>query len=53
VIIVLFEYISDCLGGDRIGKDIVDEIGSLNSTVKLFSCDLMNDKLFIARKELG
>jgi hypothetical protein len=53
VIIVLFEYISDCLGGDRIRKDIVDEIGSLNSIVKLFSSDLVNDKLFIARRELG
>jgi hypothetical protein len=52
VIIVLFEYISDHLGGDRIGKDIVDEIGSLNSIVKLSSGDLVNDMLFIAREEL-
>jgi hypothetical protein len=53
VIIVLFEYISDRFGGDRIGKDIVDEIGSLNSIVKLPNSDLMNDKLFIMREELG
>jgi hypothetical protein len=41
------------LGGDRIGNDVVDEIGSLDSIVKLSSGDLANDRLFITRGELG
>ena len=32
----LLKYIPDCLGTDRVGKDTVDEIGSLNSIVKAF-----------------
>ena len=34
--VVLLEYISDCLGIDRVGDNIVDEMGSLNSIIKLF-----------------
>jgi len=45
----LFEYIPDCLGTDRVGKDVVDKIGSLNSIVKLPSDDLANDGLFVSR----
>ena len=44
-----FEYIPDCLGIDRVGKDVVDKIGSLNSIVKLASDDLVNDGLFVLR----
>jgi len=39
----LLEYIPDCLGTDRVGKDAVDKIGSLNSIVKLSSSDLVNN----------
>jgi hypothetical protein len=49
----LLEYIPDCLGTDRIGKDAIDEIGSLNSIVKLASSDLANDRLFVTRGKLG
>ena len=38
------EYIPDCLGTDRVGKDEIDEIGSLNSIVKLSSSDLANNR---------
>jgi len=37
---------------DRIGEDVVDEIGSLDSIVQLSSGDLVNDRLFIIREEL-
>ena len=39
----LLEYIPDCLGTDRVGKDAVDKIGSLNSIVKLSSSDLADN----------
>ena len=29
----LLKYIPDCLGTDRVGKDVVGKIGSLNSIV--------------------
>ena len=45
----LFEYIPDYLGTDRVGKDVVDKISSLNSIVKLPSDDLANDGLFVLR----
>ena len=45
----LLEYIPDCLGTDRVGKDVVDKIGSLSSIVKLASDDLVNDRLFVPR----
>ena len=38
---------------DRIGEDVVDEIGSLNSIVQLSSSNLANNRLFITRGELG
>jgi len=45
----LLKYLPDCLGTDRVGKDVVDKIGSLNSIVKLPSDDLVNDGLFVLR----
>jgi len=45
----LLEYIPDFLGTDRVGKDAVDKIGSLNSIVKLPSDDLVNNRLFVSR----
>ena len=45
----LLEYIPDFLGTDRVGKDAVDKIGSLNSIVKLPSDDLVNNRLFVLR----
>jgi hypothetical protein len=35
VIIVHLKYISDCWVGDRIEEDVVDEIGNLDSIIKL------------------
>jgi len=43
----LLKYIPNCLGTDRVGKDAVDKIGSLNSIVKLSSSDLVNNQLLI------
>ena len=51
--IVLLEYISDCLGGDRVGNDVVNEFGGLNSIIEPSSSDLTHDTLFIMRCELG
>ena len=51
--IVLFEYISDYLGGDRVGNDVINEFGGLNSIIEPSSSDLMHDILFITRCELG
>ena len=50
--IVLLEYISDCLGGDRVGDDVVNEFGGFNSIIKPSSSDLMHDTLFIMRCKL-
>ncbi len=50
--VVLLEYIPDCLGTDRVGDDIVDEMGSLNSIVKLPSGDLVYDGLFVLTRKL-
>jgi hypothetical protein len=47
--IVLLEYIPDCLGCDRIGDDVVDETGSLDSIVKLPSSDLAKNGLLVTR----
>ena len=41
--IVFLEWISDCLRCDRIGKYVVNEMGSLNSIIKLASSDLTNN----------
>ena len=51
--IVLFEYISDCLGKDMVGNNVVSEFGGLNCIIEPSSSDLMHDTLFITRCELG
>jgi len=38
--IVFLEHISDCLRCDRVGNDVVNEVGSLNSIINLSSSDL-------------
>ena len=50
--IVLFKYISNCLGGDRVGNDVVNEFGGLNSIIEPSNSDLMHDALLITRCEL-
>jgi hypothetical protein len=49
---ILLEDIPDCLGWDRIGKDAIDEMGNLNSIVKLSSSDLAKNRLFVMRGKL-
>ena len=44
--IVLFKYNPNYLGYDRVGKGVNHEMGSLNSIIKLFTRDLINNKLF-------
>jgi len=51
--VVLLECISDCLGCDRVGEGVVDEMGSLDSIIKLSSGDLANNGLFVTIGELG
>ena len=41
--VILFECIPDCLGCDRIRKDVVDEMGSLHSILNSSTGDLMNN----------
>ena len=51
--ITLFECSSDCLRMDKSGNDVVNEMCSLNSIVKLSSGDLTNNRLFVMSRELG
>ena len=51
--IVFLEYISDCLGGDKVEDDVVNGFGGLNSIIEPSSSDLMHDTLFIMKCELG
>ena len=50
---ILLEDIPDCLGWDSIRDDVVDEMSSLNSIIKLSSSDFTMNRLFIARCKLG
>ena len=47
--IVLLEYISDCLGGDRVEDNVVSEFGGLNSIIESSSSDLMHDTVTTGR----
>jgi len=47
-----FKYISNCLGYDRVGDGIVDEVSSLNNIIKVSSNDLIDNRLFIIRRKL-
>ena len=50
--IVLLKYISDCLGGDRVRDDVVNEFGGLDSIIEPSSSDLMHNTLFITRTDV-
>ena len=50
--IVFLECIFDCLRCDRIGKCVVDEMGSLNSIIKLANGDLTNNWLLVTERQL-
>lgn len=39
--VILFEFISDCFGCDKIRKNVVDEMGSLHNIIKSSTGDLM------------
>ena len=41
--VIFFECIPDCLWCDRVGKDVVDEMGGLHSIIKSFTGDLTNN----------
>ena len=45
--IIFLEDISDCLRVDRVGDDLVNKSGGLNSIVKPSSGDLIYDGLFV------
>jgi hypothetical protein len=50
--IIFIKHISDCLGCDKVGDGIVDEVGGLDSIIKPFRDDLMDNTLFVARRML-
>jgi hypothetical protein len=50
--IVFIKHIHDCLGYNRIGHGVVDKVGGLNSIIKPFSGDLMDNRLFVTRGKL-
>ena len=47
--VVLPKCIPDCLACERVGND-VNEIGSLDTIIKLPSSDLVNKRLLVTRK---
>ena len=51
--VVLFKYIPDYLGYDMVGNDVVNEVSSLDSIIKLPSSDLANKRLLVTRREFG
>jgi hypothetical protein len=50
--IIFLKHISDCLRHDKVGDGIVDEVGGLDSIIKPFCDDLMDNTLFVARRKL-
>jgi hypothetical protein len=50
--IVFLKHIPDCLGCERVGYGVVDKVGGLNSIIKPFSGDLMDNRLFVTRGKL-
>src|ERR1700720_1564895 len=48
-----FQFISDCLGCDRVGDDAINELSSLNCIFKLSRLDLTNNQLFVTSRQLG
>jgi hypothetical protein len=38
---------------DRVGESVVNELGSLNSIIKLARSDLTNNRLFITSRKFG
>jgi hypothetical protein len=47
--IIFLKHIPDCLGCDKVGDGIVDEVGGLDSIIKPFCDELMDNTLFVAR----
>ena len=47
-----FKHISNCLGYNRVGDGIVDEVSGLNNIIKVSSDDLIDNRLFIIRRKL-
>jgi hypothetical protein len=50
--IVFLKHICGCLGCDRVVHGVVDKVGGLNSITKPFNDDLMDNRLFVARRKL-
>jgi hypothetical protein len=49
----LLQCISNSLRIDRVGESVVNELGSLNSNIKLSRSDLTNNGLFIMSRKFG
>jgi hypothetical protein len=50
--IVFLKHICDCLGCDRVGHGVVDKVGGLNSIIKPFSGDLMDNNFLLQGESL-
>ena len=50
---VFLKHISDCLRCGKVGGDAVDEVNGLNSTIKPFSVDLIDNRLLVIRERLN
>jgi hypothetical protein len=51
--LICFEHIPDCFKYDIIKKNVVDEVGGLNSIIKPSSNDLVSKELLVAMRKLG
>ena len=50
--VILFECTSDCLGCDRIRKNVVDKMGGLHSIIKSSTGDLVANRSLVAWRQL-
>ena len=50
---IFLEWIPDCLGCDRTGKDVVDEMGGLHSIIKPPTGNMMNNWMLVNWRQFG
>jgi hypothetical protein len=48
---VFLKHIPDCFRCDRVGGGVDDEVGGLDSIIKPFRNDLMDNTLFVTRRK--
>jgi hypothetical protein len=50
--IVFLEHVSQYLKCDRVGNNVVNKFNGLNSIIKPFSCDLIDNILLMVKRKL-